>query len=122
MSNPDTPGAQRILDSVSGMANYLQSHLLPPVSEDWQTGVPSGTGPTGFSAALIPYLMQKNMKPEVHNQWLRLNADYDRADGLYGKTSHYYDQNLALFALGWVYHTIRFDRNGELKPSWSNRK
>ncbi|MBW9250328.1 MAG: cellulase, partial [Acidithiobacillus ferriphilus] len=41
MSNPDTPGAQRILDSVSGMANYLQSHLLPPVSEDWQTGVPS---------------------------------------------------------------------------------
>ena len=122
MSNPDTPGAQRILDSVSGMANYLQSHLLPPVSENWQTGVPSGTGPTGFSAALIPYLMQKNMKPEVHNQWLRLNADYDRADGLYGKTSHYYDQNLALFALGWVYHTIRFDRNGELKPSWSNRK
>ena len=122
MSNPDTPGAQRILDSVSGMANYLQSHLLPPVSEVWQTGVPSGTGPTGFSAALIPYLMQKGMKPEVRNQWLRLNADYDHADGLYGKTSHYYDQNLALFALGWVYHTIRFDRNGELKPSWSNRK
>ncbi|MBU2765631.1 cellulase, partial [Acidithiobacillus ferrivorans] len=99
-----------------------QSHLLPPVSENWQTGATSGTGPTGFSAALIPYLMQKNMNPAMHNQWLRLNADYDRANGLYGKTAHYYDQNLALFALGWVYHTIRFDRNGELKPSWSNRK
>ena len=118
MSNPDTPGAQRILDSVLGMANYLQSHLLPPVSENWQTGTTTGTGPAGFSAALIPYLMQKNRKPEAHNQWLRLNADYDRADGLYGKTPHYYDQNLTLFALGWVYHTIHFNHNGELKTSW----
>ncbi|QFG78947.1 cellulase [Acidithiobacillus sp. 'AMD consortium'] len=122
MSNPDTPGAQRILDSVSGMANYLQSHLLPPVSENWQTGTTTGTGPAGFSAALIPYLMQKNRNTEAHNQWLRLNADYDRADGLYGKTPHYYDQNLALFALGWAYHTIHFNHNGELKPSWLNLK
>ena len=122
MSNPDTPGAQRILDSVSGMANYLQSHLLPPVSENWQTGTTTGTGPAGFSAALIPYLMQKNRNTEAHNQWLRLNADYDRADGLYGKTPHYYDQNLALFALGWAYHTIHFNHNGELKPTWSNPK
>ena len=122
MSNPDTPGAQRILDSVSGMANYLQSHLLPPVSENWQTGTTTGTGPAGFSAALIPYLMQKNRNTEAHNQWLRLNADYDRADGLYGKTPHYYDQNLTLFALGWAYHTIHFNHNGELKPSWLNLK
>ena len=119
MSNPASPGAGRIMESLSGMSNYLKTHLLPPVSEDWQTGKATGTGPAGFSAALIPYLMQKGMKPEVHNQWLRLSADYDLANGLYGKIPHYYDQNLALFALGWVYHTIRFNQNGELKPLWS---
>ena len=122
MSNLNTPGAQRILDQVSGMANYLQSHLLPPVSENWVTGAPTGVGPAGFSAALIPYLMQKGMKPALRNQWLRLTADQDQASGLYGKTPHYYDQNLALFALGWVYHTIRFGRDGELRPAWSDRE
>ncbi|MBE7566661.1 cellulose synthase complex periplasmic endoglucanase BcsZ [Acidithiobacillus sp. HP-11] len=122
MSNPKSAGTQRILQSISGMSPYLKSHLLPPVDENWLTGKPSGTGPVGFSAALIPYLTQKEMGKAVHNQWLRLNADYDQANGLYGKMPHYYDQNLALFALGWVYHTIRFNPKGELQPSWSTGK
>ncbi len=118
MSNPHLPGAASILHSISGMANYLQAHLLPPVSVNWQNGAASGIGPVGFSAALIPYLMQKNLQPQVENQWLRLTADTDRANGLYGKNPRYYDQNLALFALGWVYHTIRFSREGNLEPGW----
>ena len=118
MSNPHTPGAPSILHSVSGMANYLQAHLLPPVAVNRETGAATGTGPVGFSAALIPYLMQKDLQPQVENQWLRLTADTDRANGLYGKNPRYYDQNLALFALGWVYHTIRFSQQGNLEPDW----
>ncbi len=119
IGNPDTPGARRILEYVSGMGRYLHDHLLPPERVDVATGAPAATGPVGFSAALIPYLIRAGHGRASRNQRLRLRADYDKATGLYGKPAHYYDENLALFALGWVYGTIRFSAQGALVPVWS---
>lgn len=120
MCNPNTKGATHILHSVNGMARYLRNHLLPPLRTDWQNGGVAGKAPVGFSAALIPYLARYGMSAAVHNQWLRLDADYDQATGLYGSQPHYYDQNLALFGLGWVYMTIRFSPHGALVPLWAH--
>lgn len=119
ISNPKTTGTRRILRDVSGMGRYLHDHVLPPERVNVATGVPAATGPAGFSAALIPYLIRTGHLKASHNQWLRLTADYDKSTGLYGSPAHYYDQNLALFALGWVYGTIRFSTHGALVPAWS---
>jgi endoglucanase len=48
----------------------------------------------------------------------RLAATKDAASGLYGKTANYYDQNLALFANGWIEGRYRFDRDGKLRVKW----
>ncbi len=120
LTNPETPGARRILRDVSGMAHYLHSHLLPPVSVDATTGVAEAQGPVGFSAALIPYLLRSGQNAAVRNQGLRLRADYHKSQGLYGKPAHYYDQNLALFALGSVTGTIRFTPDGALRTRWAH--
>jgi endoglucanase len=55
------------------------------------------------------------MKSLADAQVERLAATKDAASGLYGKNASYYDQNLALFANGWVEERYRFDRDGKLR-------
>jgi len=52
-------------------------------------------------------------------QTIRLSAQRDQASGLYGKDVAYYDQNLALFATGFLDGRFRFGANGELKVEWT---
>jgi endoglucanase len=42
----------------------------------------------------------------------------DAASGLYGKDLAYYDQNLALFAIGFIDGRFRFGADGELNVEW----
>jgi endoglucanase len=48
-----------------------------------------------------------------------LSAQKDAASGLYGKDLAYYDQNLALFATGFLDDRFRFGSGGELKVEWA---
>jgi len=109
-----------VLDAVPAMGAYLVDHDAPPEKIS-DRGIPMAQdGPVGFSAAVLPYLraLPNQGKPGA-KQTIRLSAQRDQASGLYGKDVAYYDQNLALFATGFLDGRFRFGANGELKVEWT---
>lgn len=119
MTNPQTPGAGKILRELWGMSTYLHSHPAPPLKVDWQTGKAEGEGPSGFSACLIPYLASLHEDDLLQVQLARLQSKYRPGTGLYGHPpAHYYNQNLALFALGWYENVFRFGIDGNVIVRW----
>jgi endoglucanase len=118
IADPQTRGIRGMLDRVGGMAAYLKSHPLPPQQVDALGRVVNPNAPPGFSAAVVPYLRGIGMQPLADAQVERLAATKDAATGLYGKNANYYDQNLALFANGWIEARYRFDREGKLRVKW----
>lgn len=118
ISDEGTPGRAAMLASLPAMANYLKSNVTPPLQVDVTGKVLNPDGPTGFSAAVTPYLDALGLKTVEKAQMDRLEATKDPATGLYGRSLEYYDQNLALFATGWADKTFRFDRDGNLKVKW----
>jgi endo-1,4-beta-D-glucanase Y len=109
-----------ILNAIPAMQVYLADHDAPPekVSDE---GIPSDKdGMVGFSAALLPYLkaMPASGKALV-KQSIRVNAQKDPQTGMYGKDLTYYDQNLALFATGFLDGRFRFGPEGTLMVGWS---
>lgn len=118
IADSDTRGVKPLLPHLPAMANYLGSHLVPPQQVDAQGRVINPNGPPGFSAALIPYLRALGKNSQAKTQLERLDLSRDAASGLYGKNADYYDQNLALFATGWLEGRYRFDRNGMLRVKW----
>jgi endoglucanase len=113
-----TPGVGSLLDKVSGMSSYMAHHVTPPLRVDGSGKVVDANAPVGFSAALVPYLFATGMKAQANDQLNRMGAMQDRATGLYGHDAMYYDQNLALFGMGWNDQRYRFDRDGRLKVKW----
>ncbi len=109
-----------IVGSLSGMGSYLANHGAPPekVSE---LGIPlEQDGPVGFSAAVLPYLRAfPNAERAAAQQRIRMSAQLDPSSGLYGKDPAYYDQNLVLFATGFLDERFRFGLRGELKVEWT---
>src|SRR5262245_1251535 len=120
MLDPAAPGRDAILRSLSGMTDWLRKNAAPPekVRRDGSVEVPNG--PVGFSAALLPYLSAIGEKTLADSQSGRLRSAPDSKTGLYGRPSRYYDQNLALFALGWTERRFWFDASGALKTWWKN--
>jgi endoglucanase len=79
-------------------------------------------GPVGFSAAVLPYLRAyPDSSRSVARQMIRLSAQKNATSGLYGKDIAYYDQNLALFAIGFLDARFRFGPGGELNVEWKRR-
>jgi len=111
-----------ILNAVPAMSVYLTNHDAPPDKVSDQ-GIPSGQdGPVGFSAAVLPYLRAfPNLSKAGAEQTIRLARERDSSTGLYGKDFAYYDQNLALFATGFIDGRFSFGRGGELKVEWTRR-
>jgi endoglucanase len=118
IADPDTRRVQSLLSRVPAMANYLASHLTPPQLVDAQGKIVNADGPAGFSAAVAPYLRAAGKSYPSRIQMDRLTLLRDATSGLYGKNGDYYDQNLALFATGWIEGRYRFDRNGVLRVKW----
>jgi endoglucanase len=108
-----------LLNALPAMSAYLANHDAPPEKVSDQ-GVPfEQDGPVGFSAALLPYLRAyPGLSPLVVRQIARMNAQQDASSGLYGKDLSYYDQNLALFATGFLDGRFRFGDGGELTVGW----
>jgi len=111
-------GRDAILKSLYGMGSYMKSHTVPP--EFASEGQPAvrGTGPVSFSAALIPFLEAVQELDAAHLQEKRLASAWSAHTGLYGNPPRYYDQNLAMFALGYTEHRYRIQSNGDLEVSW----
>jgi endo-1,4-beta-D-glucanase Y len=119
LTHPETAGGAQILGSVPGMANFLITHAIPPERIDGEGAVVAGNAPVGFSAALLPYLHGMGAKSAQIAQAARVTTQFDPATNLYGRPPTYYDENLALFALGGSQHMFAFGRYGELQLKWS---
>ena len=117
LADPKTTGVKAALKATSGMADYLQTHPVPPEQVDATGRILSQTPPPGFSAAVVPYLHALGLKQET-DQLNHLSATLDPKSGLYGHNGDYYDQNLALFALGWQEHRYSFEVTGTLHVKW----
>jgi endo-1,4-beta-D-glucanase Y len=111
-----------ILDALPSMNSYLADHDAPPETISGQ-GIPSDKdGGVGFSAAVMPYLRAiPGSGKALVRQSIRVNSERDSETGLYGKDLTYYDQNLALFATGFMDKRFRFGPNGGLMVGWSGR-
>jgi endo-1,4-beta-D-glucanase Y len=79
-------------------------------------------GPIGFSAAVLPYLRAiPGLSPESAKQTVRMARQRNQSTGLFGKETAYYDQNLALFATGYLDGKFRFGASGELNVEWTRQ-
>jgi endoglucanase len=120
MIDGDDKMRAEILDAVPAMGVYLANHDAPPEKISDQ-GIPlAQDGPVGFSAAVLPYLRVFPQSERASaKQTIRLSKQRDRVSGLYGKDVAYYDQNLALFATGFLDGRFRFGPGGELRVEWT---
>jgi endoglucanase len=108
-----------MIGALSGMGTYLGNHGAPPEKVSDQ-GIPmEQDGPVGFSAAVLPYLRTfPDAEKMAAQQKVRISSQFDPKSGLYGKDPTYYDQNLLLFATGFLDDRFRFGPRGELKVEW----
>ncbi len=111
MLAPDAPAQPRLLAAFAPMASFIARHGYPPESVNIITGVANGPGPSGFSAALLPFLAARGDSVALQGQRDRLTARPPRPDA-------YYEQVLSLFAHGWMEGRYHFTKNGTLLPSW----
>ena len=120
MLDSESPARAQILNILPGMSVYLANHDAPPQMVSDQ-GIPlAQDGPVGFSAAVLPYLRAfPSLSSESAKQTVRMSLQRDPSTGLYGKDKAYYDQNLALFATGYLDGRFRFGAGGELKVEWT---
>ena len=122
MVDPGGRTREDLINSLYGMGVYLANpeRTAPPEKVSAQ-GLPEPQdGPVGFSAALLPYLWAKpDLARVAAQQRVRMSAQRQPDSGLYGKQPVYYDQNLVLFAIGYLDSRFRFGPRGELKVEWT---
>lgn len=116
MLNQSDPAKTQLLDSLSGMLQVLKITQVPPhkiniVTGDFETGAP-----TGFSAAIMPFLKSQNEKEMLHMQLQAIDEKFKNK--LIGENPRYYDQILSLFGLGWYEGYFSFNLDGSLKTAW----
>ncbi len=120
MTNRKTPGAEKILSTLAPMARLLAKGERPPEIVSPSGVVLSGSSPAGFAAALEPFLLSSGETAAAGVEAQRVKAQFDRSTGLLGADPHYFDQNLALFALGWREGRYRFAPDGSLRVRWED--
>ena len=118
MLDPGTPGRDLLLKALSGMTRYLQKNPAPPEKVKADGTLESSKSSVGFSAAVLPFASAIGEKDIQDQQLSRVKSEMNPSTGLYGNPAKYYDQNLALFALGWKEHQFWFGSRGDLKLNW----
>ena len=118
MTPPEDPGAAKMLEIFAPMAHLATTRPVLPesISPD---GSPSGNAaPVSFQAALIPFLWSSGNKLAANALQRNVMSQFDHSTGLLGIEPRYYDQNLALFAIGWQEQRFRFAPDGSLRVRW----
>ncbi len=109
---------EAMLQSISGMASYLHTNPIPPAKVGPDGSIEDPKGPVGFSAALLPYAAALGENQIRDQQMSRVRSELKPQTGLFGAPPRYYDQNLALFGLGFIDRQFWFDSKGTLKMKW----
>src|SRR5262245_42688115 len=118
MLDPEMPARSDMLQAIPGMARIVSATHAPPAKVTAAGVVDDPRGPVGFSAALVPYLDALGDGRLARDQWSRARSSIDANTGLLGRPAKYYDQNLALFALGAREGLFWFDARGRLRTKW----
>src|SRR5256885_13702078 len=119
MLDPATPGRDLLLKALSGMTLYLRTNPVPPEKVKQDGTVQSAKSPVGFSAAVLPFVSAMDEKDIESQQMSRVKSELNPNTGLYGNPARYYDQNLALFALGWKERSEERRVGKECRSRWS---
>ena len=118
MLDRSTKDRDALLKSLSGMASYLRTNAVPPAKVRPDGTIEDPKGPVGFSAALLPFAAALGEDQVRSQQMSRVQSELKPQTGLFGAPPRYYDQNLALFALGFLDQQFSFDATGQLKLKW----
>ncbi|MBK7718966.1 MAG: cellulase [Giesbergeria sp.] len=111
MLHPDAPDRQRVLQALAPMARQVRDQGFPPESIDILSGKASGPAPSGFSAAMLPFLKAQKEDAALQEQRTRIDARPVRPEA-------YYEQALALFGMGWDDGVYQFSPAGDLQVRW----
>lgn len=124
MTPGDDPFAPALQRAVSGLASATAGATPPPEKVVTSTGATSGSGPFGFSAALLPYLKVTNDLKLLDLQRQRVETLQKLTllpEILQSRRPPYYDYVLTLFSLGWIDRHYSFQRNGTLQLLWEEK-
>lgn len=113
MLSRDDDDRRVLLDALKPMARFVEKQGSVPESIHTLTGVANNEGPSGFSAAMVPFLQAAGLHKAADAQLRRIEAQPIAEDS-------YYDQVLSLYALGWRDNLYRFDSKGNLTPRWKS--
>ena len=116
MLSPAEPLRQPLLKALRPMAETIISQGLPPEKINVTTGEFTQGGPVGFSAAVIPFLDAIGEPAASLEQRQRIEAR-----PLSERPLAYYENALALFAMGWKDAYYRFEADGLLVPRWKEK-
>jgi endo-1,4-beta-D-glucanase Y len=116
MLSPADPLRQPLLKALRPMAETIISQGLPPEKINVTTGEFTQGGPVGFSAAVIPFLDAIGEPAASLEQRQRIEAH-----PLSERPLAYYENALALFAMGWKDAYYRFEADGLLVPRWKEQ-
>lgn len=103
---------------VGSLCRTVKTHLSRPETINPDGTVRSTTAAPGFSAAVMPLLMTSGEKAAATLLLRNVLAQIQPSTGPQGDPPNYYDQNLALFALGWQEQRFRFATDGTLRVQW----
>lgn len=120
LADPGDATARRLGRRLDGPYAFWRAQGRVPERVDTRRPDPAArSGPVGFSAVLLPRLARAGDTAALARLAAQLEAARDGR--LYGTPPAYYDQNLILFAQGFVEGRYRFARDGRLVPAWSER-
>lgn len=112
LTSAQDPARADLLAHFAPIATAVERNGVPPESIDTLGAAIAGDGPSGFSAALLPFLHASGRPAALRQQLQRLQANPPPGDAYYG-------QALALFGLGAHEGRFRFDGGGNLLPAWA---
>jgi endoglucanase len=118
MTPPADPLAGPMLRALSGMTAGTTPSGTPPESARALTGAVQGTGPVGFSAALLPYFTANGQTRLLAAQRDRVQAQFFNPALPPQAMPRYYDYVLGLFGTGWAEQRYRFLTTGNIQLRW----
>ena len=105
------PHSRTLLEALAPMSKFVAKNGYPPETVNIFSGEGLKAAPSGFSAAMLPFLQARGDKAALQAQLNRLQAKPIRPKA-------YYEQALNLFGTGWYEGYFKFSVDGNLLPRW----